>query len=238
MKNVMRTFMLIILLAATACREKDIMLVDTTRASLNILKGKLNESDDSETISFNAYFLGAGAEDHTMKIPVRLSGVPDAENDRTFAVRANPVKTENAVEGEHYTLAAEQRLRKGAVQDSIELTIHIGALGEEDDYKIWLELVPNENFEAGVAEYQYIEIDFIKNINTPPPFWTANSKLNRFTYHPRKCAKFLEVSKITDPEWSDPNITFVVDHWIAVCTQWFLDNDIRDEKNERIYFDE
>ena len=233
-----RIYLLVAILAATACKEKDIMLVDTGYTSLNILKGAINENNDSEQLYFNAYFLGAGAEDPIIKIPVRLSGLIDRENDRTFCVRANPAKTENAVAGKHYTLAPEQILHKGLAQDSILLTIHIGELGEEVDYKIWLELVPDENLSAGVAEYQYMEISFIKNLNTPPPFWTANSKLNRLTYHPRKCAKFLEVSKITNPEWREPANASVIEYWIAVCTQWFLDNDVRDEKNERIYFNE
>ncbi len=222
----------------SACQEKDILQVDTTYNALNILKGEFGEIKYPESYSFNAYFLGVGANDYILYIPVRLSGLIDYDNDRTYRVRLNPGKSKLVEAGVHYSLDTIQTFRKGLAEDSIPLTIHVSALNETDDYKIYLELLPNETFSTGVKELQFIEIDFIKNVNTPPLFWTGNSKLSKFTYHPRKCIKFLEISKITDPEWSDPGNSVIVDYWIQLATQWFANHEEYDENNNRIFFDE
>ena len=221
-----------------ACQEKDILQVDTAYRSLNILKGEYGDVKYPESYSFNAYFLGVGADDYTLTIPVRLSGLIDFENDRSYRVRVNPEKSQHVEAGVQYSLDTLQTFRKGLAEDSILLVIHVGALNETDDYKIYLELIPGETFKTGIKELQFIEIDFMKNVNTPPLFWTNNSKLAKLTYHPRKCIKFLEISKITDPKWSDPGNSVIVDYWIQVATQWFLDHEEYDENNNRIYFDE
>ncbi len=221
-----------------ACQEKDILQIDTTYNSLNILKGEFGDVKYPESYSFNAYFLGVGADDYALHIPVRLSGLIDYENDRSYQVRVNTEKSQQVEDGVHYSLDTTQTFRKGLAEDSILLVIHVGVLNETDNYKIYLELSPNETFKTGVKELQFIEIDFMKNVNTPPLFWTNNSKLSKLTYHPKKCIKFLEISKITDPEWSDPGNSVIVDYWIQVATQWFLDHEEYDENNNRIYFDE
>ena len=212
------------------------MQVDTTYNALNILKGEFDKVTYPESYAFNAYFLGVGAEDYTLRIPVRLSGIIDDENDRKYRVRVNPETSQFVEAGVQYSLDTVQVFRKGLAEDSILLTIHVNALNETDDYKIFLELVPNETFSAGIKELQFIEIDFMKNVNTPPAFWTNNSKLKKITYHPRKCAKFLEISKITDPEWSEPSTSNILDYWLLVATQWFEDHEEYDENGERIYF--
>ncbi len=61
----------------SACQEKDILQVDTTYNALNILKGEFGEIKYPESYSFNAYFLGVGANDYILYIPVRLSGLID-----------------------------------------------------------------------------------------------------------------------------------------------------------------
>lgn len=236
MKNICLLILSVCLLSA--CQEKDIMQVDTTYNALNILKGEFGDTEYPESYSFNAYFLGVGAEDYTLRIPVRLSGVINAENDRNYRVRVNPEKSRYVESGVQYSLDTMQIFRKGLAEDSILLTIHVGALNETDDYSIFLELVPNENFSTGVRELQFIEIDFMKNVNTPPPFWTNTSKLSKLTYHPKKCVKFLEISKITDPEWSDPGNSVILDYWIQTATQWFEDHEEYDENNNRIFFNE
>ncbi len=169
---------------------------------------------------------------------MRLSGTIDNENDRTYHVQANEEKSENSENGIHYTLAGNQIFRKGLYQDSVSVTIHVGALDTEHDYRIWLELVPGETFDAGIPEYQYVVIDFMKNLNTMPDFWANNSKLAKIPYHPKKCEIFLEISGITDPEWVDAGGTIQLEYWINLCTQYFLENEIYDEETgNRIYFD-
>ena len=222
----------------SACQEKDIMQVDTTYNALNILKGEFDKVTYPESYTFNAYFLGVGAEDYTLRIPVRLSGIIDDENDRKYRVRVNPETSQFVEAGVQYSLDSVQVFRKGLAEDSILLTIHVGTLNETDAYKIVLELVPNETFSTGIRELQFIEIDFMKNVNTPPAFWTKYSPLYKYTYHPKKCAKFLEISKITDLEWTKPSNSIILDYWIQVATQWFEEHEEYDENGNRIFFNE
>ena len=138
-----------------------------------------------------------------------------------------------------YTLDEKQLFRKGLYEDTFPLTIHVARLNENDDYKLRIELAPNENFAAGLPEYQWVEVSFVKNVNTPPAFWENTSKLSKLTYHPKKCAKFLEVSGITDPDWTDAGTSLALDYWIAVCTEYFERNEVYDETTgNRIFFDE
>ena len=136
----------------SACQEKDIMQVDTTYTALNILKGEFNKVKYPERYAFNAYFLGMGAEDYTLRIPVRISGIIDDENDRNYRVRVNPETSQFVEAGVQYSLDTVQVFRKKLAEDSILLTIHVSALNETDDYKIVLELVPNETFSTGIVE--------------------------------------------------------------------------------------
>ncbi|MDE6451559.1 MAG: DUF4843 domain-containing protein, partial [Odoribacter sp.] len=126
----------------------------------------------------------------------------------------------------------------GVAEASIRRPIHVRALNATDNYKIFLELIPNENFSTGVRELQFIEIDFMKNVNTPPAFWINTSQLSKLTYHPKKCVKFLEISRITNPEWSDPGNSVILDYWIQTTTQWFEDHEEYDENGNRIFFNE
>lgn len=144
-----------------------------------------------------------------------------------------------AVNGVEYTLDEKQLLRKGLYEDTFPLTIHVARLNETDDYKLRIELIPNENFVSGLPEYQWVEVSFVKNVNTPPAFWENTSKLSKLTYHPVKCAKFLEVSGITDPDWKDAGTSLALDYWIAVCTEYFEQNEVYDQATgNRIFFDE
>ena len=72
-----------------------------------------------------------------------------------------------------------------------------------------------------------------KYLEDPPAFWTNSSKLNKLTYHPKKCAIFLEISGITDPNWSDNGATIQLDYWISLATQWFIDHEEYDENGNR-----
>lgn len=172
-----------------ACRERDIEVYDANRVSLNIAKGEFRPGTYPESYEFNAYFLGVGAGDYTLDIPVRLTGAVDYDRDREYRVRVNEELSQYAVNGVEYTLDEKQLLRKGLYEDTFPLTIHVARLNETDDYKLRIELAPNENFVAGLPEYQWVEVSFVKNVNTPPAFWENTSKLNRYTYHPVKCAK-------------------------------------------------
>lgn len=233
---------LYIILGATAllsgCKEDSIMIIPASHSSLNIAKGEFYPNTYPEEYYFNAYFLGVGTSDYNLDIPVRLSGEIDYDNDREFAVAIDPTESKNVSNGEEFSLSETQIFRRGQSEDTIRLKLHIASLNTVDDYKIRLRLCENENFSVGVSKYQYIDITFMKNINTAPPFWLDDSKLKKFPYHPRKGEKFLEISGITDPEWTVSNDKGLLDYWIKTATAWFEANEEFDsETGNRIYFD-
>lgn len=232
-----------------SCKEDKLPLYDDAQSALNFAKTLTDKNGNALEIfgpeedypgeySFNAYFLGTNADDYTYTVPVRLSGTVDYTTDRPYRIKVNDEKSKNAINGIHYDVEETQIFRKGLYQDSLAIVIYTNAMDETSSYKLYIELVPNEYFDAGIPEYQFIEINFTKNLEEPPAFWTNTSKLSKFTYHPRKCAVFLQISRITSPDWEDNGATIQLDYWISLATQWFINHPEYDENGNRIYFDE
>lgn len=235
-RNLVATFCLAV--TCVACSEDQLPLYDATVPALNIAKGTAFGSlaDYPEQYSFNAYFLGSGMADYELAIPVRLQGTVDSLHDRTFRVAVVDSATVAARSGEHYTLNGLQTIRKGLWQDSIRLTIHLSRLDERDDYRLRLALLPGGDFKAGQPDYQYVDVSFTKNLNIAPALWENNSKLRKIAYLPRKCAVFLQISGLTDPDWTDDGSTVILEYWISLCEQWFLEHEEYDSQGNRIYF--
>ena len=63
-------YLLLICYFAVACKEDVIDLYNAERPALNFAKGDFNPGTYPESYSFNAYFLGVGAGDYTLQIPV------------------------------------------------------------------------------------------------------------------------------------------------------------------------
>ena len=237
MKHIYTLITLIMVLSLAACSEDKLEVYDTSYTALNIAKGSVfgNAELYPEEYSFNAYFLGSNISNYTLNIPVRLQGTIDYDNDRHYnvALVSNESKgmTDNL-----YTMPQTQTFRRGLAQDTLKITIHLDRMSTTDDYKARIALVPNDDFKAGVPEYQYVDISFTKNLSIAPNFWNNNSKLRKIAYSPRKCAVFLQISGLTDPDWVDDGSSVILDHWISLCQQWFLTHEEYDEKGNRIYF--
>ena len=237
MKHIYTLITLIMALSLAACSEDKLEVYDTSYTALNIAKGSVfgNAELYPEEYSFNAYFLGSNISNYTLNIPVRLQGTIDYDNDRHYnvALVSNESKgmTDNL-----YTMPQTQTFRRGLAQDTLKITIHLDRMSTTDDYKARIALVPNDDFKAGVPEYQYVDISFTKNLSIAPNFWNNNSKLRKIAYSPRKCAVFLQISGLTDPDWVDDGSSVILDHWISLCQQWFLTHEEYDEKGNRIYF--
>ena len=237
MKHIYTLITLIMALSLVACSEDKLEVYDTSYTALNIAKGSVfgNAELYPEEYSFNAYFLGSNISNYTLNIPVRLQGTIDYDNDRHYnvALVSNESKgmTDNL-----YTMPQTQTFRRGLAQDTLKITIHLDRMSTTDDYKARIALVPNNDFKAGVPEYQYVDISFTKNLSIAPNFWNNNSKLRKIAYSPRKCAVFLQISGLTDPDWVDDGSSVILDHWISLCQQWFLTHEEYDEKGNRIYF--
>ena len=237
MKHIYTLITLIMALSLVACSEDNLEVYDTSYTALNIAKGSVfgNAELYPEEYSFNAFFLGSNISNYTLNIPVRLQGTIDYDNDRHYnvALVSNESKgmTDNL-----YTMPQTQTFRRGLAQDTLKITIHLDRMSTTDDYKARIALVPNDDFKAGVPEYQYVDISFTKNLSIAPNFWNNNSKLRKIAYSPRKCAVFLQISGLTDPDWVDDGSSVILDHWISLCQQWFLTHEEYDEKGNRIYF--
>lgn len=237
MKHIYTLITLIMALSLVACSEDKLEVYNTSYTALNIAKGTVfgDKEQYPEEYSFNAYFLGSNISNYTLNIPVRLQGTIDYDNDRHYnvALVSNESKgmTDNL-----YTMPQTQTFRRGLAQDTLKITIHLDRMSTTDDYKARIALVPNDDFKAGVPEYQYVDISFTKNLSIAPNFWNNNSKLRKIAYSPRKCAVFLQISGLTDPDWVDDGSSVILDHWISLCQQWFLTHEEYDEKGNRIYF--
>ena len=237
MKHIYTLITLIMALSLAACSEDKLEVYDTSYTALNIAKGSVfgNAELYPEEYSFNAYFLGSNISNYTLNIPVRLQGTIDYDNDRHYNVALVSNESKGITE-ELYTMTPTQTFRRGLAQDTLKITIHLDRMSTTDDYKARIALVPNDDFKAGVPEYQYVDISFTKNLSIAPNFWNNNSKLRKIAYSPRKCAVFLQISGLTDPDWVDDGSSVILDHWISLCQQWFLTHEEYDEKGNRIYF--
>jgi hypothetical protein len=224
-------------LSLVACSEDKLEVYNTSYTALNIAKGTVfgDKEQYPEEYSFNAYFLGSNISNYTLNIPVRLQGTIDYDNDRHYNVALVSNESKGITE-ELYTMTPTQTFRRGLAQDTLKITIHLDRMSTTDDYKARIALVPNDDFKAGVPEYQYVDISFTKNLSIAPNFWNNNSKLRKIAYSPRKCAVFLQISGLTDPDWVDDGSSVILDHWISLCQQWFLTHEEYDEKGNRIYF--
>ena len=224
-------------LSLVACSEDKLEVYNTSYTALNIAKGTVfgDKEQYPEEYSFNAYFLGSNISNYTLNIPVRLQGTIDYDNDRHYNVALVSNESKGITE-ELYTMTPTQTFRRGLAQDTLKITIHLDRMSTTDDYKARIALVPNDDFKAGVPEYQYVDISFTKNLSIAPNFWNNNSKLRKIAYSPRKCAVFLQISGLTDPDWVDDGSSVILDHWISLCQQWFLTHEEYDENGNRIYF--
>lgn len=228
------------LLSVAACSEDTLEAYDTSTSALNIARGTVfgSAADYPESYSFNAYFLGGKVTDYTLQIPVRLQGVIDYGRDRHFGVMISKAESEGVTASSAVvSFDRKQVFRSGMYQDTLRATIHVDEMDSEMTYKMRLALVPGEDFTAGVPEYQYVDVQFTKNLTIAPAFWENNSKLSKITYSARKCAVFLEISGITDPEWVDDGSSVILDYWISLCKQWFIQHEEYDSNGNRIYFE-
>ena len=237
MKHIYTLITLIMALSLVACSENKLEVYNTSYTALNIAKGTVfgDKEQYPEEYSFNAYFLGSNISNYTLNIPVRLQGTIDYDNDRHYNVALVSNESKGMTD-ELYTMTPTQTFRRGLAQDTLKITIHLDRMSTTDDYKARIALVPNDDFKAGVPEYQYVDISFTKNLSIAPNFWNNNSKLRKIAYSPRKCAVFLQISGLTDPDWVDDGSSVILDHWISLCQQWFLTHEEYDEKGNRIYF--
>lgn len=224
--NKIKRFILAIVCFGTlwACQRDEIMLVDGEVASLNFPKTKYLSEYKSDSLQFLALF-NSGVEEAVMYIPVRLSG-KIAEADRKYKVRIVADESFGVTEGTHFELATEQVFRAGRYIDSAVLKIDAKeVMKDKVDGRLYIELVPNENFEKGLDFYQYMIVRISgAGLTSQPTFWNKNSLGNYGgTYSAVKAEKFIELNNIPAADWVAPNKS-VLFAYAKKTYEWFEAN--------------
>ena len=221
--------------ALCACQRDEIMLVDGEVASLNFPKTKYLSEYKNDSLQFLALF-NSGVEEAVMYIPVRLSG-KIAEAGRKYELRIVADESFGVTEGTHFTLETEQVFRAGRYIDSAVLKIDAKeVMKDKVDGRLYIELVPNENFEKGLDFYQYMIVRISgAGLTSQPTFWNKNSLGNYGgTYSAVKAEKFIELNNIPAADWVAPNKS-VLFAYAKKTYEWFEANPTYDG-GERVVF--
>lgn len=217
------------LLSLAACNKEEVPVYDAGRPSLNFVKnffipGSLSDPE-LDTVRVHAVFYPSLSEGEC-RLPVYLSGAVE-QRDRTYTVRLAGEKCYgDLVEGVHFTLPAEQILRAGHYADSVVVRLHLDRLRQDRAAGLLVvELVPDENFIAGMDAYRSIGLeisggDFLRE----PYFWGLN-KLNDYggKYLSVKAEKFAELNGVTSPMWRSDNSAQLYAYGKRTY-EWFRDN--------------
>lgn len=218
-----------------ACQREEIMLVDENVASLDFPKTKYLSIYKSDSLQFLALF-NSGVEEATLYIPIRLSG-KIADVDRKYKMRIVAEESFGVTEGTHFTLEKEQVLHAGRYIDSTILKIDAKAvMKDEVDGRLYIELVPNENFVKGIDFYQYMIVRISgAGLTSQPTFWNKNSLGNYAgTYSAVKAEKFIELNNIPAADWLAPNKSILF-AYAKKTYEWFENNPTY-ENGERVVF--
>ena len=98
----------------------------------------------------------------------------------------------------------------------------------EDDAvegRIYIELVPNENFVRGLDFYQYMIVNVSGvGLSSQPTLWRTNS-LDTYggTYSSVKAEKFIELNGILEEDWKAPNKAILY-AYAKKTYEWFENN--------------
>jgi len=225
----------LIVISVGACQENETMLYDTDYNALNFkLKNDRGYGPDSLYVNF--MFGEDESLSETTKVRLKLMGVPE-EVDRHYKVNA-VIEESTAEAGVHYeAFENEYVFPAGETETYFELV----ALRDESlgtaTVRLMVELVPSDNFEAGIENEQRFIINITDNLITPPPFWEGNY-LHYYAgpYHWKKCKKYIEIAGVDAPDWH-PEPYAAGDVYIKETRKWFEENPTFDEDGNRLYFE-
>lgn len=204
MKNVLFTILSLLTLGLTSCKEDSIDLFDTSTHYLYILSDERSDKDSVFT-SFKFY---VGAQDHIVKFPVQLAGLPLTE-DKKYKVEV--VSQETTALPEDYSLDTEQIFHAGLWTDTLQIKLIRTAHLAQTDVTLTVRLVENENFKVGdllekdpegSSTYSKGSLKATVTYNdklTKPEWWKDDTeKLLLGTYSDIKYERFIEVTGVSD----------------------------------------
>jgi hypothetical protein len=211
-----------------------------------------DNNDFNGTINVNFLFYPETQKEVTVKIPLRISGMPQS-HDRYYSVSIvkEGKNKMTAKEGIHYEKLKDKYLvRRDVYDDTLRIVILRKDKNLKDKvYKLVIKLKPTEDFKLGVGEdknyrrYRHqIIITISENFNTPPEFWKNYARDNGYLsasevgpYHSKKCQKFVEIAEIKDENWSaKDNLELTL--LIKETKKWFKNHEILDENKNRLFF--
>ena len=169
-------FCLLLGICINACSRDEIMIFKEEQNSLNFPKYQyLSTTYKYDSLQFSSVFSG-GKEVADFYIPIRVAGSV-SDQDREYKLRVNPEETYGITENTHYTLETTQLFRAGRYIDSTVLKINVQAVKDDAvEGRIYIELVPNENFVRGLDFYQYMIVNVSGvGLSSQPTLWRTNS---------------------------------------------------------------
>lgn len=136
-------------------------------------------SGDSVTYSF---FLEKSTRMRdTISVTVNAMGIP-SEFDRTFRIAQTNVEEENAAQpGVHYVefdneeILPHLKIKAGNASCSVPLIVLRDSSLSKQEYRLKLELLPNENFKLGI-DTQLHMLFKLSDIAAKPGYWDSNWK--------------------------------------------------------------
>lgn len=160
---------------STSC-ERALPVYDLDADALNFdvsLDGATNEPKDK---LYSFVYIDEAVMEDTVWITLNTQGFVTAY-DRAFRLRQVEVDTVvNAVPGVHYTSFDSAEMQKycvvpaGANTVKVPVIVHRDPSLEENDVRLNIEVLPNENFVQGVKEYRLFPL-VISNMLTKPANW-------------------------------------------------------------------
>lgn len=155
-------FCLLLGVCINACSRDEIMIFKEEQNSLNFPKYQyLSTTYKYDSLQFSSVFSG-GNEVADFYIPIRVAGSV-SDQDREYRLRVNPEETFGIKENTHYTLETTQLFRAGRYIDSTVVKINVQAIKDDAvEGRIYIELVPNENFVRGLDFYQYMIVTYLE----------------------------------------------------------------------------
>lgn len=218
-----------------SCSEDGIP-VFADEASLNFPKTNFMGSKFKyDSLVFSSVF-HSGGDEAVYRIPVYLTGRL-SDKDRKYQVSVNPGETRGVVQGTHFSIDSEQLFKAGRYLDSLTLTLNVAKIKEDKiQGRIYLNLVPNENFTVGLSVYQNIVLSISgTGLSAQPAFWNSNS-LGDYggAYSHIKAEKFIELNGIPDAAWRAANKSILY-AYAKKTYEWFEANEVYDN-GERVVF--
>ena len=151
----------------------------------------MNSTEKAISVSFNNYSLD---DEHIVKIGVSLVGDPVKE---ATAYKVIVVDTATTAKSKNYELPENTYFKAGVASDTLEVKL-LKTDDLKEDVKLCLQIVPNENFDGTLKQYEQIRIIF-NNVISKPVWWTSDvTKFYLGSYSRTKYEALIKYTGVSD----------------------------------------